>query len=162
MTVQTCFARPIRSGRCKSKRLASRCRERGRDYARQLEAEIMLVGLRHMPILRRRILSERHHTQITELTAASMRTTQTPLVHASTITRALSTLPPRGWSRSSRRTLPRTHCLSVHPRLGGCDGRNVPGKDIGGSHDRAPGLVSHESGLGRKPAGVWRGPRFST
>jgi hypothetical protein len=37
----------------------------------------MLVGLRHMPILRRRILSERHHTQITELTATSMRTTQT-------------------------------------------------------------------------------------
>ena len=26
-----------------------------------------------------------------------------------------------------------------------------------GNHDRAPRLVSHESGLGRKPAGVWPG-----
>jgi hypothetical protein len=33
-------------------------------------------------------------------------------------------------------------------------GRNVPGKDINGSHDRAFRLVGHEAGLGRNPAGV--------
>jgi hypothetical protein len=32
------------------------------------------------------------------------------------------------------------------------------GKDIDGSHDRASRLVSHESGLERKPAGVRPGP----
>jgi hypothetical protein len=29
-------------------------------------------------------------------------------------------------------------------------GKDVPGKDINGSHDRAPRLVSHESGLGQE------------
>jgi Cache 3/Cache 2 fusion domain len=37
---------------------------------------------------------------------------------------------------------------------------NGSGKDINGSHDRAPWLVSHESGLERKPAGVRAGARF--
>jgi len=47
------------------------------DNARQLAAEIMLLGLRHGPILRHQNFSERYHTQITELTATSIRATQT-------------------------------------------------------------------------------------
>ena len=39
----------------------------GLDHARQLEAEIMLLGLRHRPILRHRNLSERYHTQIARI-----------------------------------------------------------------------------------------------
>jgi hypothetical protein len=51
------------------------------DDARQPEAEIMLLGLWHAPILRHRNLSERYHTQTTELTARSIRATQA-LTHA--------------------------------------------------------------------------------
>jgi hypothetical protein len=41
------------------------------NHARQLKAEIMLLGLRHSPILRHRNASKRHHTHFTELTATS-------------------------------------------------------------------------------------------
>jgi hypothetical protein len=40
--------------------------------------------------------------------------------------RQLEADSPGRWSRSSRRALARTHCLSAHPRSGGCNGRNVP------------------------------------
>jgi hypothetical protein len=71
------------------------------DHARQLAAEIMLPGLRHGPILRRRNVSERYHTQITELTVTSIQATQTltnakySIANSVGITRASSTLPPR-------------------------------------------------------------------
>src|SRR5215471_6522823 len=43
----------------------------------QLEAKIMLLGLQHGPMLGHRNLRERYHTQTTELTATSIRATQT-------------------------------------------------------------------------------------
>ena len=43
----------------------------------QVETEIMLLGLRHRPSLRQRTLSERYHTQSTELTLTSIQANQT-------------------------------------------------------------------------------------
>ena len=40
--------------------------------------------------------------------------------------------------------------------------KNVPGKDIDGSHDRAPRLISHASVLGGSLPGFGPGRRFNT
>jgi hypothetical protein len=79
--------------------LLNACPARGLDHARQLEAEILLLRLRHSPILRHRNLSERYHTQITELTLASIRATQTltrekySIADSVGITRAIEAAP---------------------------------------------------------------------
>jgi hypothetical protein len=68
------------------------------DYAGQLAAEIMLVRLRHMPILRQRNLSEGQSTQTIEWAATSIRAptltdAKYSIANSVTITRAPAILP---------------------------------------------------------------------
>jgi hypothetical protein len=103
------------------------------DNARQLKAEIMLLRLRHGPILRHQNLSERYHTQITELTATS------------TLTDAKYSIAD---SVGVRRLYQHYHRLvgwTVVPRLGGQHGVGVASISA---------LCGYAENVRRSPGGV--------
>jgi hypothetical protein len=62
----------------------------GLDNARQLEAEIVLPGLRHGPILRHRNLSERYHTHHGASSFAPQGALSTAFAHALALPTGLS------------------------------------------------------------------------